>query len=83
MRVISFTPQTFIPGERAPAIHKICGWVDPRAGLEAVDERKNFALPEIEPGSSIPSPLFLFILFIWFVRLLALRPLLACCASLE
>jgi hypothetical protein len=48
-------PGRFIPGERVPAIHRIGGWVGPRAGLETVDERKTFALPGIEPGSSIPS----------------------------
>jgi hypothetical protein len=28
-------PSCFIPGERAPGIHWLGGWVDPRAGLDA------------------------------------------------
>jgi hypothetical protein len=28
------------PGDRASSIHLIGGWVDPRAGLVAVEERK-------------------------------------------
>jgi hypothetical protein len=30
-------PIRFIPGERAPGTHWIGGWVDPKAGLNAVD----------------------------------------------
>jgi hypothetical protein len=36
-RVVSFTPCRFTPGERAPGIHWIGGWVGPRAGLDAVE----------------------------------------------
>jgi hypothetical protein len=28
----------FTPGERAPRTHWIGGWVDPRAGLEGMEE---------------------------------------------
>jgi hypothetical protein len=31
----------FTPGERAPATHWIVGWVGPRAGLDAVEKKKN------------------------------------------
>jgi hypothetical protein len=35
-------PGRFNPGERAPGTHWIGGWVSPRAGLDAV-QNKNFA----------------------------------------
>jgi hypothetical protein len=31
-------PDRFTPGERAPGIHWIGGWVDPRAGLDDVEK---------------------------------------------
>jgi hypothetical protein len=47
-------PCRFNPGEGAPGTHWIGGWVGPKAGLEAVEETKNLALPGIEPGPSSP-----------------------------
>jgi hypothetical protein len=47
-------PYRIIPRERAPGTHWVGGWVGPRAGLDAVEE-KHFALPGIEPGASSPS----------------------------
>jgi hypothetical protein len=35
-------PGRFIPGERAPGIDWIGGWVGPKLGLDAVEERKIF-----------------------------------------
>jgi hypothetical protein len=37
-------PGRFTPGERAPAIHWIGGWVDPRAGLDDVEKREFLTL---------------------------------------
>jgi hypothetical protein len=54
--VVSFTPlPLYPPGERAPGTHWIGSWVDPSVGLDAVEKRKKFALPGIEPGPSSPS----------------------------
>jgi hypothetical protein len=36
------------PGERAPGIHWIGGWVDPRAGLDDLERRKFLTLPGLE-----------------------------------
>jgi len=33
-------PSHFMPGKRAPSIHRIGGWVEPRAGLNTVKKRK-------------------------------------------
>jgi hypothetical protein len=33
----------FAPGDRAPGIHWVGDWVDPRAGLDAMEERRYFA----------------------------------------
>jgi hypothetical protein len=41
-------PSRFTPGERAPGTHWIGGWVDPRAGLEDVEERKFLIQPGLE-----------------------------------
>jgi hypothetical protein len=41
-------PCRFTPGERAPGTHWIAGEVGPRAGLEDVEKRKFFTLPELE-----------------------------------
>jgi hypothetical protein len=38
----SFTPR------KSPGIHWIGGWVGPRAGLDDVENRKNFTLPGLE-----------------------------------
>jgi hypothetical protein len=46
------TPSILPPMEKGPSTHRIGGWVGPRVGLDAVEERKNLALPEIEPGLS-------------------------------
>jgi hypothetical protein len=37
----------FIPGEEAPVIHWIGGWVYPRAGLDDMEKRKFFTLAVI------------------------------------
>jgi hypothetical protein len=39
----------FTPGERAPGTHWLGGWVNPRAGLDAMEKKKHLALSEIEP----------------------------------
>jgi hypothetical protein len=41
-------PGHFPPRERAPGIHWIEGWVDPRAGLGEVEKRTFLTLPGIE-----------------------------------
>jgi hypothetical protein len=41
-------PSRFIPGERAPDTHWIGGWVDPRAGLDDVENGKFLTLPGLE-----------------------------------
>jgi hypothetical protein len=46
--VVSFTPRSLYPGERAPGTHWIGGWVDPRASLDDVKERKFLTLPGLE-----------------------------------
>jgi hypothetical protein len=46
-----------LPRKRAPNTHWRGGWVGPRAGLDAVDKRKNLALPGIESEPSSP-PLY-------------------------
>jgi hypothetical protein len=38
----------FIPRERAPGTHCVRGWVDPRAGLDDLEERKFVTLPVLE-----------------------------------
>jgi len=39
--MVSFTLQVTYPlGEKTPSVNLIGGWVDPRAGLEAVAKRK-------------------------------------------
>jgi hypothetical protein len=41
-------PGRCTPGERTPGTHRIGGWVDPRAGLDAVERRKILNLRELE-----------------------------------
>jgi hypothetical protein len=41
-------PNRFTPGERAPGIHWIGGWVDPRAGLDDIE------IPKMPPKSKGP-----------------------------
>jgi hypothetical protein len=41
-------PGIFTFGERAPGIHWIEGWVDPRADLDDVEKRKFLPLPGLE-----------------------------------
>jgi hypothetical protein len=44
-------PGRFTPGETAPAIHWIGGWVNRRAGLDDVEKRKLLTIPgpELRP----------------------------------
>jgi hypothetical protein len=42
------TPAALPPGDIAPGIHWIGGWVDPRAGLEDVGKKKFLTLPGLE-----------------------------------
>jgi hypothetical protein len=47
--VVSFTPlQLYSPGERAPRIHWLGGWVGPTAGLEDMEKWTFFTLPGLE-----------------------------------
>jgi hypothetical protein len=41
-------PGCFTPRERAPVTHWIGGWVEPRAGLGAVEKRKFWTLPGLK-----------------------------------
>jgi hypothetical protein len=41
-------PGRFTPGERAPGTRWIGGWVNPRAGLDDIEERKFLTLPGLE-----------------------------------
>jgi hypothetical protein len=45
-------PRRFTPEERAPGTHCSGGWVGPRAGLDAVEEKQNL-LPL--PGADTPT----------------------------
>jgi hypothetical protein len=44
-------PCRFIPWERAPGIRWIGGWVDPRAGPDAVDKRLSYLYRDSNPDS--------------------------------
>jgi hypothetical protein len=46
--VVSFTPRPLYPGERVPGTHWIEGRVDPRAGLDDVEEKKFLTLTGLE-----------------------------------
>jgi hypothetical protein len=41
-------PAALPPGERRPDIHRIGGWVDPRAGLEDVKKIIFLTIPGLE-----------------------------------
>jgi hypothetical protein len=41
-------PGRFTPGERTPGTHWIGGWVDPRAHLDNLEERKYLILTALE-----------------------------------
>jgi hypothetical protein len=41
-------PCRFMPGERIPGTHWIGVWVDPKAGLDDVEEREFLTLLELE-----------------------------------
>jgi hypothetical protein len=41
-------PLPLYPRERAPVAHWIGGWVDPRTGLDDLENRKFFTLPGLE-----------------------------------
>jgi hypothetical protein len=41
-------PGRFTPVERAPGTHWIKGWVNPRAGLDDVENKKFLTLPGLE-----------------------------------
>jgi hypothetical protein len=43
-------PSHITSGEIAPSAKSIGGWVGPRAGLDAVEKRKNFPCRESNPG---------------------------------
>jgi hypothetical protein len=46
--VVNFTPLLLYPRERAPGTHWVGGWVNPRAGLDDVEERRFLPLPGLE-----------------------------------
>jgi hypothetical protein len=50
--VIGFTSRPLYPRGKIPGTNSIRGWVGPRDGLEAVERKKTFTLPEIEPRPS-------------------------------
>jgi hypothetical protein len=55
--VVSFTPRSLYPTEMFPDTHWIGGWVGPRAGLDAVVERKiPIRCRDLNPRSSSLSP---------------------------
>jgi hypothetical protein len=54
--VVSFTTRPLYPGERAPGIHWIGVWVDPRAGLDDVEKRKFLTLPGLKLDPSVVQP---------------------------
>jgi hypothetical protein len=41
-------PAALLPGERAPGIHWIGGWLGPRAGLDDMKKRKFLTVPGLE-----------------------------------
>jgi hypothetical protein len=53
-------PGRFTPGERDPGIRWIGGWVDPRAGLNAVVKRRNLC-PCLESNPGHPTLVTLYL----------------------
>jgi hypothetical protein len=51
---VQFQARQLYPREIARGTHWIGGWVDPRAGLDAMEKRKILPLPGIEPRPSRP-----------------------------
>jgi hypothetical protein len=49
-------PCRFTPGEGSPCTHWIGGWVNPRAGLDYVENRKFLTLPGLELHLSVVQP---------------------------
>jgi hypothetical protein len=47
----------FTPGERAPRTHWILGWVDPRADLDDLEERKFCPYRDSNSNLSVVQPL--------------------------
>jgi hypothetical protein len=45
-------PSRFTLGERSPGTHWMGGWLDPRAGLDAMEKRKIFRVSVVEPWPS-------------------------------
>jgi hypothetical protein len=45
---VNSRPGRFTPRERAPGVHWIGGWLDPRAGVDDVEKRKFLILPGLE-----------------------------------
>jgi hypothetical protein len=45
-------PNRFISGEETPGTHCIGGWVDPRTGLHAMENRETLLFSGTEPRSS-------------------------------
>jgi hypothetical protein len=46
--VVSFTPRSRFPRERAPGTHWIEGWVDLKADLDDFEKRQHLTLPGLE-----------------------------------
>jgi hypothetical protein len=46
--MVSLRPGRFTPGERAPDTHSIGGWVDHRASLDDMENRKFLTIPGLE-----------------------------------
>jgi hypothetical protein len=51
----------FIPGARTADTHWIGGWVDPRAGLDAVMKRKNPIIVPVGNWNSVVQPMAQFL----------------------
>jgi hypothetical protein len=54
--MVSFTPLRFTSRVRSPGIHWIGGWMDPRAGLYAMEKKKSFPCLELNPYHLCPKP---------------------------
>jgi hypothetical protein len=53
--VVSFTPRPLYPRKIASGIHWKGGWKGPRTGLDDVERRKFFIVPELELQSLLSS----------------------------